>query len=130
MFAGWVFAAALLVKVLSCIATNDAHVVAASTPPAWPVSPYYNYWESGSLYYNPTIFAPKPTLSIAFVNQGDRAIKEVQFGIFSGDTLLAKVHDAGRFAPGVTIKHDLPLSGYVFPLPPGAIRCAAIDAWP
>ena len=130
MFAGWVFAAALLVKVLTCMATNEARVVAANTPPAWPVSPYYNYWDNGSLYYNPTVFAPKPLLSIAFINQSARAIEEVQFGVFSGDTLLAKVRDLGHFAPGATIRHDLPLSGYVFPLPSGEIRCVALATSP
>ncbi len=126
MLAGWVLAAALLVKVLSCMATDEARVVAVNTPSAWPVSPYYNYWDNGSIYYNPTIFAPKPVLDIAFVNQSDRPITSVEFGLYAGDKLLTRVRDAGRFSPGVTIEHQLRLPGNVFPLPSGEVRCVAL----
>jgi hypothetical protein len=128
MIAVWVFAAATLVKVLSCMATDEPQVIAVNTPPAFPVSPYYNYWQNGTQYYNPTVFAPKPTLSIAFVNEGNSPIKSVEFGVFAGDTLVAKVRDSGHFAPGAEIKHELRLSGYVFPLPSGAVHCAALEA--
>src|SRR5215469_4618103 len=121
MFAGWVFAATLLVKVLNCMATDDAHLVAVPTPPAWPVSPYYNYWDNGTIYYNPTVFASKPALSIAFMNEGVRALNSIVFGVFAGDRLLTKVRDSGHFAPGATIEHELRLNGAVFPLPSGAI---------
>lgn len=128
MIAGWVLAATLLVNVLDCIATNDAHVVAMSTPPGWSasVSPYYNYWDNGTQYYNPTVFAPKPTLSIRFVNVSDRIIREILFGVYAGDSLVAKVRDAGRFSPGATIQHDLRLKAEVFPLPSGTLRCVPL----
>lgn len=128
MFAGWVFAATVLVRVINCMATNESRIIAVSTPPAYSVSPYYNYWDNGSLYYNPTILAPKPTLSIAFVNESIRVIKEVEFAVFSGDTLVMKVRDSGHFAPGVTIDHALRLRADVFPLPSGPIRCVALSA--
>lgn len=128
MWAGVVLAATLVVKVLSCLATDESHVVAVNTPPAYPVSPYYNYWNNGTLYYNPTIFAPKPVLSIVFVNESDQLLKTVEFGLFVGDTLVAKVRDSGRFSPGVVIRHDLGLPGNVFPLPSGTVHCAALDS--
>src|SRR5690242_19640642 len=114
MLAGWVLAAARLVKVLHCTATDEARVIALNTPPAWPVSPYYNYWDNGTVYYNPTIFAPKPMLSIEFVNVSARAMRCIAFGVYAGGTLVAKVRDAGHFAPGTAIKHDLRLSSNVF----------------
>lgn len=128
MVAGWVLATAVFVKVLSCMATNEARVIAASTPSAWPVSPYYNYWVNGTQYYNPVILTPTTVLSIAFVNESDRAIEHIEFGVFSGDTLVLKVRDSGRFSPGVTIKHDLRLNAGAFPLPSGELRCVALDA--
>lgn len=127
MCAAFVLAAALLVKVLSCTATDQPNISAASTPPAWPVSPYYNYWENGNLYYNPLVFAPKPQVSISYVNERDRPITAVEFGLYIGDQLIAKVRDAGHFSPGVTITHDLRLPGNVFPLPSGALRCEALS---
>ncbi|MBV8637482.1 MAG: hypothetical protein JO322_05305 [Candidatus Eremiobacteraeota bacterium] len=127
MFAGWVLAATLLVNVLDCMATNDARVVAVPTPPAWPVSPYYNYWDNGTEYYNPTILAPKPTLSIIFVNASDRLIREIVFGVYAGDSLVTEVRDAGRFSPGAKIRHDLRLRAEVFPLPSGALRCVPLS---
>lgn len=127
MFAGWVLAATLLVKVLNCLATDEPRVVAVSTPSGWTVSPYYNYWDNGTQYYNPLVFSPKPTLSIAFVNQSDRAIRSVEFGLFAGDTLVTKIRDAGHFAPGVTIEHELRLSAGAFPLPSGEVRCVPLN---
>ncbi len=127
MFAGWVLAATLLVHVLDCMATNDAHVLAVSTPSAFPVSPYYNYWDNGAQYYNPTIFAPKPTLSISFINESDRIVRTIEFGVYAGDALVAKVRDSGHFSPRTTINHDLRLDSEVFPLPSGPIRCAALS---
>lgn len=127
MFAGWVLAATLLVNVLDCLATNDAHLVAVPTPPAFPVSPYYSYWDNGTQYYDPVVFAPKPVLSIRFVNESDRTIHDIVFGLYAGDTLVTKVRDTGRFSPGATIQHDLRLKPEVFPLPSGALRCVPLD---
>lgn len=126
MFAGWVLAATLLVNVLDCMATNDARVVAVPTPPAWPVSPYYNYWDNGTEYYNPTVLAPKPMVSITFVNASDRVIRDIVFGVYAGETLVTKVRDAGRFSPGAKIQHDLRVNAEVFPFPSGLLRCVPL----
>jgi hypothetical protein len=128
MGAGWVLAAAsTIVKVLSCEASDQQTVVSRATPPAFPVSPYYSYWDNGVQFYNPMVFDAKPTLDIAYVNQGQHTIKEIAFGLYVDDKLIAKVHDSGRFSPNAQINHELKLKPNIFPLPAGTVHCVPLE---
>jgi hypothetical protein len=50
------------------------------------------------------------SISIAFVNQGEKTVKSVTFNVNG-----AQIVDAGTFSSGVTVKHDFIAPGLVSP---------------
>jgi hypothetical protein len=88
----------------------DARPYYASEP-GFHVSPYKN----GLL----------GVLTVAYQNQASSAATDVVFGLVSDGKLLTRSDDAGNFAPGAAIGHDLMLYQQIFPLK-AAAHCVVL----
>lgn len=79
----------------------------------------YNYYEWP--YENAS-----PALSISYVNNTDKTMTQIDFGMLGGRGLLAEVRDVGTFSPGVTIDHAFGLDPAIFPVSAAAVRCVPL----
>ena len=123
------------VKVNACTATQNVH-----TTPAFGYVPSQNVagqhgWTDpyGRLYSqqqsNPgSQHGARPSLNIDWVNTSPAPLKEVEFGLVAGGSLVAEVRDTGKFTQGAEIKREFGLSRSVFPLGTQHPRCVPLRA--
>ena len=76
-------------------------------------------------YYQPPV-TPTGTLYIDYVNATQNEITSIDFGLVARGHLVAEVRDAGKFSPGVEIKHSFGISPNVFPLGTSLPACVPL----
>ncbi|MGC8484158.1 MAG: hypothetical protein ACP5O6_00780 [Candidatus Baltobacteraceae bacterium] len=91
----------------------------------FPSYPYYWSDSFGGMFYQPPI-RNSPLLSIAYVNQTHRVMKNIEFGLLARGRLVAKVRDLGTFTPGALIRHQFGLSRNVLPLGTSFTKCVPL----
>ena len=114
-----------LLRVTSCEPTRGSVLLPGYVPGYYPVSPYYWPDMYGYHYYQPPIHSGA-TLAIAYSNQTNEVMTEIEFGLVAKGTLVAEVRDVGTFSPGAEIKHEFGLSPNVFPLGTALARCVPL----
>jgi hypothetical protein len=70
----------------------------------------------------------RPSLNIDWINTAPQPLKEVEFGLVAGGSLVAEVRDTGHFTQGAEIKREFGLSRSVFPLGTAHPRCVPLRA--
>lgn len=84
-------------------------------------------WPSvyGTMFYQYPI-GRNPTLSVDYVNATNLTMKDVEFGLVAGGSVVAGVRDLGTFSPGAEIKHVFGINPSVFPAAAGTSRCVPL----
>ncbi len=90
-----------------------------------PSYPYYWSDALGGMFYQQPMRS-SPLLSIAYVNQTHRVMKNIEFGLLARGRLVAEVHDLGTFTPGAMIRHQFGLSRNVLPLGTSFSKCVPL----
>ncbi len=114
-----------LLRVTSCEPSHGSLLLPGYVPGYYPMSSYYWPDMYGYRYYQPPI-RNGATLAIAYSNQTNEVMTEIEFGLVAKGTLVAEVRDVGTFSPGAEIKHEFGLNPNVFPLGTALARCVPL----
>ncbi len=115
------------VKVSACNPRANTYAYGPGWVPGYyPAGPYFWYDPWGYRYAQPAYVQSNPTLGIDYVNQTQKVMKQIEFGLIANHHLVAEVKDVGTFSPGAEIKHEFGLSPNVFPLQTGLPHCVPL----